>query len=72
MNSRHPDAPQSIHMPDPSFYPFLLTIGVVAMAFGVLWTTILIGIGLIIVVAAIVGWTQENRVSAHAEEGHHD
>lgn len=63
---------QQFHLPDPSYYPILLAFGVVLLAVGVLWTPIVIFIGLTIILVAIAGWTQENRIHFREETTHDD
>jgi hypothetical protein len=67
MTSPHTDASE-IHVPEPSVWPFTLTVGVVFIAAGVLASIAISGIGLGIVFIALAGWTQENRTQAAHEE----
>ena len=61
----------SIPTPEPSIWPIVLAAGLVMMAAGVLATLIATGIGLVILLSAIVGWTQENRVRSQEEDSDH-
>jgi hypothetical protein len=60
-----------IPAPEPSIWPIVLSAGVVMMAAGVLSTLIVTGVGLVILLTAIVGWTQENRVRSQEEDSDH-
>ena len=40
---------QPIHMPPPSLSPVTIGVGVTFISFGILWSVILIGIGVIVV-----------------------
>jgi cytochrome c oxidase subunit 1 len=62
---------EHIHLPDPSYYPVMLAFGVVLLAAGVLSTPIISGVGLVIILVAVAGWTQENRLQARKEEHDH-
>jgi hypothetical protein len=61
----------SIPTPEPSIWPIVLAAGVVMMAAGVLSTLIVTAVGLVILLTAIVGWTQENRVRSQQEDSDH-
>jgi cytochrome c oxidase subunit 1 len=60
-------APEEIHLPAPSYQPAVLAFGVALLAIGVLWTPVVGGIGLVVILVAIAGWTQENRRAGHEE-----
>jgi cytochrome c oxidase subunit I len=67
-------AAHGIHLPDPSYYPLVAAIGLPVMAYGVMFTPILIGLGGLIVMAGLFGWSLEPSVESHdsrsAEEHH--
>ena len=63
--------PEHIHLPQPSFWPILLALGVVLIAIGIVSTVIISAIGALLTLASIIGWTLENRATAQAEEAHH-
>jgi cytochrome c oxidase subunit 1 len=50
-----------IHLPAPSFWPIVLALGVALIAIGVIYTLIISAVGVLVLLAAIVGWTLENR-----------
>jgi hypothetical protein len=60
-----------ISTPEPSFWPIVLAVGVVMMAAGVLWTPVVTALGLAVLLIAIAGWTQENRVHPQEEDTDH-
>ncbi len=69
MDSRHQrNLPEGIHLPAPSYQPFLVALGAVLIAIGVIWTPVISAIGLLLMVLAITAWTQENRLAALPDE----
>lgn len=44
-----------------SFWPLFLAIGMVMTAIGVVWTTAVSVLGILLLFASIIGWTWENR-----------
>ena len=70
MTEQQHDLPP-IPTPEPSFWPIVLAAGVVMMAAGVLWTPVVTALGLAILLIAIAGWTQENRVRSQEEDTDH-
>ena len=64
--------PEDIHLPAPSYQPVVLALGVVLLAIGVLWTPIVGGIGLAVILISIAGWTQENRRAEREQEANGD
>ena len=61
----HPD----IHIPPPSFWPFLLACGLVLIAIGVVSIFIVSILGVIVLLIAVGGWAMENRTE---EESDHE
>ena len=75
--SAPPAAPVShsaaIHLPPPSYWPIVLAAGMLVIAIGIIYSLIVAGVGVVILLAAIVGWTGENRaLEAQEEHGHHE
>jgi hypothetical protein len=69
MDTNPPEQPHpEIEMPAPSFWPIVLAFGLLLIAVGVLFTLIVSLIGVIIMLAALIGWTLENRVDEGAED----
>jgi cytochrome c oxidase subunit 1 len=62
----------SIHIPPPSFWPIILAAGVLLMAVGVVSTSIVSIVGIVVVLATIVGWTWENRALDMERGEHHE
>jgi len=67
---RNPDQP--IHLPNPSYFPILLASGLPLIFYGIIFHTsligkALIGIGALIAIVAVVGWSMEPL-----EEEHHE
>ena len=47
---------QPIHMPPPSLSPVTIAIGVTFISFGILWSVILIGIGVVLLLVGLATW----------------
>ena len=47
---------QPIHMPPPSLSPATIAVGVTFISFGVLWSVILIGIGVVLLLVGLATW----------------
>jgi len=62
---------EKIHLPEPSFWPLILAIGAALIAIGILTTVIISGIGIVLLIASIIGWSMENRAD-EMEAPHHD
>ena len=64
---RDPHEPHNIHMPSPSYWPFVLALGLPVMGYGFVfkfWW--LCGVGALIVLFAVQAWTSEDAT----EEAH--
>ena len=61
----HPD----IHLPAPSYWPIVLALAMTLVAAGLVFNVFLSMVGVIGILAAIAGWTWENRT---AEQEAHD
>jgi hypothetical protein len=48
-----------IHMPAPSYYPFIVAMGLLVMALSVLISLALLPVGFLIMAAGIFGWSYE-------------
>jgi len=67
---RNPDQP--IHLPNPSYFPILLASGLPLIFYGIIFHTsligkALIGIGALIAIVAVVGWSMEPLEEEHRE-----
>jgi len=49
----------AIHMPSPSFWPFVASLGLPIMAYGVMYSWWLVGLGALVTVVAFTGWALE-------------
>jgi hypothetical protein len=69
-----------IHLPNPSYFPFFFALGLPLMFYGVIYHRspagkALIVLGLIISLAAVIGWGMEPLEEPHGEheeDGEHD
>jgi cytochrome c oxidase subunit 1 len=59
----HPD----IHLPSPSYWPIILALGMTLIAIGMVSTIFVSLVGIVVLLAAIAGWTWENRVAEQEE-----
>jgi len=59
-----------IHLPAPSYWPIALAFGLVLISIGVVSNFIVSIVGVLVLLAAVAGWTLENR--AEDQEGHHE
>jgi cytochrome c oxidase subunit 1 len=63
---------QHPHLPSPSYWPIVLASGLPLIALGLIYTLWLTGIGLLVLVAAIYGWSLEPHTDPDASHGHGD
>jgi hypothetical protein len=56
-----PHAEGTPHLPGPSFWPFLLAVGIAMSLIGVITKIEVVVIGLVIVVVSLVGWVRGAR-----------
>jgi hypothetical protein len=50
---------QSIHLPEPSFWPIVLTMGIMAAAAGLMLHPLVVAIGAVVTLVSIIGWGVE-------------
>jgi cytochrome c oxidase subunit I len=62
-------ADKHIHMPSPSYWPFVLAFALPVMAYGIIYNLLLTFVGAVIVILAAFGWAMEPSV---ADEGDFD
>lgn len=63
-NAEKPD----VHLPQPSWWPIVLALGVLLIALGVVFTWIIGLLGVAVLLGAIIGWTLENRTTPVHQE----
>jgi cytochrome c oxidase subunit 1 len=63
---------QHPHLPSPSYWPIVLASGLPLIALGLIYTLWLTGIGLLVLVAAIYGWSLEPHTDPDVGHGHGD
>jgi cytochrome c oxidase subunit 1 len=63
--------PEGIHLPSPSYWPFVLAVGLPLISYGLMYTYWLSGLGGLIVIAAVFGWGLEPSVDPGAGHGEH-
>ena len=56
-----PPASEQIHLPDPSYLPVVTALGISIALVGVVMSWVIFGIGLLIVLVAVVRWIRETR-----------
>jgi len=65
---------EPIHMPPPSLSPVTIGVGVTFISFGILWSVILIGIGVVLLLVGLATWLIDDArayTQAGDEGGHH-
>ena len=70
----HPD--QDIHLPAPSYFPFFVGLGIMVIAYGIMYHTRPFGIPLLVTgafltVGALIAWGSEPLEEVHHDD-HHD
>jgi hypothetical protein len=63
---------QPIHMPPPSLSPVTIAIGVAFISFGILWSVILVGIGVVLLLVGLATWLIDDAraYTQASDEGH--
>ena len=63
---------QPIHMPPPSLSPVIIGVGVTFISFGILWSVILIGIGVLLLLVGLATWLIDDAraYTEASDEGH--
>jgi hypothetical protein len=56
-----PPPSEEVHLPEPSYLPALVALGLTLSLLGVILTWALTGIGLVIFVVAVVRWIRQTR-----------
>ena len=65
---------QPIHMPPPSLSPVTIGVGVTFISFGILWSLILVAIGLVLLLVGLATWLIDDArayTQATDDGGHH-
>jgi cytochrome c oxidase subunit I len=58
-----PGGGHTIHLPSPSYWPLVASLGLPAMAYGVLYTWWLVGLGAVVLLVGLYGWALEPSVA---------
>ena len=53
--------PQGMHIPDPTYIPVVLAVGIVCMLWGIVTTYLITLVGVVLFVVGISGWIGELR-----------
>ena len=63
---------QPIHMPPPILSPVIIAIGVTFISFGILWSVILVGIGIVLLLVGLATWLIDDAraYTQASDEGH--
>jgi hypothetical protein len=56
-----PQATEEIHLPEPSYLPAVLALGITIAVVGVIKSVVVVAIGLIIFLVALVRWIRQTR-----------
>ncbi len=60
-NGAPPPPTEEIHLPEPSYLPVLVALGITLAIVGVVLTWVITGIGVVIAVFAAVRWIRQTR-----------
>jgi cytochrome c oxidase subunit 1 len=60
-----------IHLPSPSYWPLVVALSLPVIAFGVIYTYWLCGVGALILLGGVYGWSLEPSVDPGSAQGHH-
>jgi cytochrome c oxidase subunit 1 len=63
---------KEVHLPAPSYWPIILALSVLLVAVGVVFSWMISLVGLVLLLASLVGWTLENRIRSEQEEIDHE
>jgi hypothetical protein len=63
---------EPIHMPPPSLSPVIIGVGVTFISFGILWSVILVGIGLVLLLVGLATWLIDDAraYTQASDQGH--
>jgi hypothetical protein len=61
MDEQVPEAGETVHLPEPSYLPILVALGITVTVVGVVLNWIIVGIGLAITVVTVVRWVRAVR-----------
>ncbi|MFA9565157.1 MAG: cytochrome c oxidase subunit I [Acidimicrobiales bacterium] len=61
--------PANLHLPSPSYFPIILAIGLLIIAYGLIYTLWLCVLGLLFVLAGLYGWVLEPSVNTEEPHG---
>ncbi len=56
-----------IHLPSPSYWPIILSFGMLVICYGVIYSTLLLAVGAAIIVLALFGWALEPPTADDSE-----
>ncbi len=57
-----PEAGEPVHLPEPSYLPVLVAVGITIIVVGVVLNWVIVGIGVAITLVTIVRWVRAVRV----------
>ena len=61
------NADAHIHLPSPSYWPIILAFGLLVIAYGVIYSTLLLAAGATVAILALFGWALEPPTADDAE-----
>jgi Flp pilus assembly protein TadB len=56
-----PEAGESVHLPEPSYLPVLLALGITIALVGVVVNFVIVGVGVVIFLVVLVRWIRQTR-----------
>lgn len=67
-DSEKPYKAQPQRLPEPTYWPFMLALGIVVLLWGILTNIIVSAVGLVVFVIALAGWLNDLYKEAKTEE----
>ena len=61
------NAEEHIHLPSPSYWPLVLSVGMLVICYGVIYSTLLLAVGAAVCVLALFGWALEPPTADDSE-----
>ena len=63
---------QHPHLPSPSYWPLLLSLGFPLIGLGIIYNLAIAAVGMIVIIGSIYGWALEPATDPNGGHGHHD
>ncbi|MCE2531070.1 MAG: cytochrome c oxidase subunit 4 [Acidimicrobiia bacterium] len=70
----HDGSATDVHLPSPSYWPFVVALGLPLVAYGLIYNLWITGLGALVILGGLYAWVFEppDDPEAHAHDDHHD